>query len=292
MMTLLFPVNIFASNNNMRNANPENEYNTGINFFRKKDYSESFPIFSHLCNYESYLPACVFLGRSYAWGYGVNKDPNKALQIYRKYSKGNIDKSWDKDWKDVFQFEEASTLEYASGDIDDVDKAIEIYKSLTNSEIDWIKNNANEGLTRLSIYILMVKYLCTEGNYFSKKIDYEKFRDQLNEIELGNLPYDIREKFTNMRNSCLKYAKDNDSIWSGLISGAVIGAKVGVNAAMGDFAGAGAGVAEFFSLWSDSDKTKNECVKNVEYFYKEIEKYKISHKLLDNQYNKYYPKSK
>lgn len=249
-----------------------------MNFTKKKDYTESFPIFSHLCIYEEYEPACYMLGLSYQYGNGVKEDPHKALKIYRKYSKVH----------DGYKIQEARTLEYHMDFSDKtMNEAMTIYNGLTNSKIDWVAKASKAAIERIPIYNLIDRYLKIMGDYRTDKIKYDTFHQEWNKINTNQIPADLRDKFVSMRDICLKDYKNSDSP---LLDIAKSTGMTAVKTFIGGLAGLGESVVGIVSDYAGRDQVYNECKQRREYFFNELEKYQLSGGWYDKKIGLYFPK--
>lgn len=255
-----------------------NEFKRGNEFYEKKDYTESFPIFSHLCIYEEYEPACYMLGLSYQYGNGVKEDPHKALKIYRKYSKVH----------DGYKIQEARTLEYHMDYSDKtMNEAMTIYNGLTNSKIEWVAKASKAAIERIPIYNLIDRYLKIMSDYRADKIKYDTFHQEWNKINTNQVPADLRDKFVSMRDICLKDYKNSDSP---LLDIAKSTGMTAVKTFIGGLAGLGESVVGIVSDYAGRDQVYNECKQRREYFFNELEKYQLSGGWYDKKIGLYFPK--
>lgn len=183
---------IFSKYNNIN-------LNEAIKLYKDKKYIVSFPVFNQYCKNHDPM-ACLYLSRSYASGRGVGQNTNKALEILDQYY----------DTNDVFKFDKAQILEYRVGDIDATNKAINIYNSLINSNIDWVAEDSRKALTRVPTYIFLGEILPIMSKYNKNKIKYDFLVKKINSVDLSDISPQLRSIFTQWRDLFLKIAKYND----------------------------------------------------------------------------------
>lgn len=244
--------------------------------YNAKNYSKSFPLFLKLCTENKDYPSCLWLGRSYAFGYGTGKNPMAALDIFRD----------NRNKHEAFRLEEAELREYSIGGDDDINNAMNMYNELKNSKVEWIANAAKEGLGRLPTYIFLNELLPVQGAYLRNKINYDTLYERLHNIDTKYISPDLREQFYVMRESCLKVAKNNENYWKEAIGNS---ATTFFKTLAGGVSGIVEGVIEGFSIGNRMADDGDICIQRNKAFANAMSRETISGAWLENKIKTHYP---
>lgn len=180
--------------------NLESEYNHAFKLGQNNKLEDAYKEFNQLCTDKKYIPACLSKAYHLRYGLGTNKNPEEAIKIYSEYANQGHEEAL---------LDYASMLEYEYGnDINNVNTIADIYNSLLNSQFQYIRDRAAEGLIRLYSMKVYHDFWQAYYKFYRGKISYEVFEEQLNNIDLHDVIPLIKNTFIIYRKSILKEAKN------------------------------------------------------------------------------------
>ncbi len=265
------------------------EFDKALQFYKDKNYSESFPMFINLCKNKNYKISCLYLARSYVAGRGVQQNPQIGLDICNKYLEQNDVRTTS--LACALKYEKAWILLFYLNFSDQImSEAFDIFHDLAGCDVKWISDGSKNILSTTPIYLFLDNYLRNLGAFRKNLIDFKELEKRMHSINANDIPPDLRDKFFSMRNPCLKSAEINDKgILMRLGESAVNGAVKGF---FGGLLGAGEAAVNEISKGIEEENINNECKKRGRIFFDDIKKYGISYMWLERKFDQLFPKNK